>query len=270
MFPEERKQKICDIVNESGSAKVTELSQLMNISEVTIRRDLEELDQQKKLVRTHGGAIAMYSVGSEISAPELILSNKNVEEKRSIAALAYSLICDKDTIFADGSSTVHELIKLIAAGEKQDLLIIATSIVTVNALSECKNVKVIMLGGEINYRHNHVEGALTTKAIRSLRADKCFIGINGIDETFGYSTPRFPEAEQKAEMINASIQSFILADESKFGKVYLAKVDANCDFIITNSRNPDYAYDALAEKCRVLFADDWPKDERLTLKRCED
>lgn len=264
MFPEERKQKICDLVNEKRSIKVTELSQLMGISEVTIRRDLEELSRQKRLLRTHGGAMAMYSVGSEISAAELILSNKNIEEKQSIAALAYTLISDKDTIFADGSSTVHELMKLIAAGEKKQIIVVTTSMTTVSVLADSSNAKVIMLGGEVNYRHNHVEGYLTTEAIKNLRADKCFIGINGIDETFGYSTPRFPEAEQKGEMIRSSIQSFILADKSKFGNTYLARVNVECDYIITDERKWDYNYDWLADRCTMLFASEGEGEGRET------
>lgn len=252
MFPEERKQMIYDLVNERRSIKVTELSQLMDISEVTIRRDLEELSRQKRLVRTHGGAIAMYSVGSEISAAELIVSSKNIEGKRSIAALAYSLINEHDTILADGSSTVHELIKLIALGETKNLIVVTTSFTTVAVLKESENAKVIMLGGEVNFRHEYVEGYLTYEAIKNLRADKCFIGINGIDETFGYSTPRFPEAEVKGEMLHSSIQSFILADKTKFGNTYLAKVNAQCDFIITDERKRDYNYDWLSERCTLL------------------
>lgn len=260
MFPEERKQKICDLVNERHSIKVTELSQLMGISEVTIRRDLEELSQQKRLLRTHGGAMAMYSVGSEISAEELIRSNKNIEEKRAIASLAYTMLNDKDTIFADGSSTVHELIKLVATGSKKQISVVTTSLTTVNALSESSNTKVIMVGGEVNYRHNHVEGYLTTAAISNLRADKCFIGINGIDEAFGYSTPRFPEAELKSEMVRSSIQSFILADHTKFGNSYLARMSADCDYIITDARKQGYDYDWLADRCTVLFASESQKE----------
>ena len=260
MFPEERKQKICDFVNERRAVKVSELSQLMGISDVTIRRDLEELSRQKRLLRTHGGAIAIYSVGSEISAPELIQSNTNIEEKRRIAQLAYSLINEKDVIFADGSSTVHELVNLIATGDKKNLVVVTTSLTTVSVLNESPNAKVIMLAGEVNFRHNHVEGYMTTEGIKNLRTDKCFIGINGIDETFGYSTPRFPEAESKSEMLRSSIQSFILADKSKFGNTYLARITVDCDYIITGVRKPDYNYDWLADRCTVLFASEHEKE----------
>lgn len=255
MFPEERKQKIYDLVCAKKSIKVSELSQLLDISEVTIRKDLDELHRQNKLMRTHGGAIAMYSVGAAVSALELIQSNKNIEEKKRIAQLAYSHVKDKDTIFVDGSSTVYELVKLIAAGKRKNLMIITTSLLTVNALADCDNVTVMMLGGEINYEHYNVQGHITSLVINSLRADKSFIGINGIDEAFGYSTPRFADAEQKAAMLRASMQAFILADRTKFGKTYLAKVDADCDYIITDAKLPGYSYEWLDEKCAVCFAD---------------
>ena len=255
MFPEERKQRICELVNEKRSVKVAELSRLMGISEVTIRRDLEELSRQKHLIRTHGGAIAMYSVGSEISATELIVSHKNIEEKRRIAALAYAMINDGDTVIADGSSTVHELMKLVAAGDKKNLLVITNSFSTISMLEESKSIKVIMLGGEVNVRHNYVEGHLTVEAVKNLRADKCFIGINGIDETFGYSTPRFLEAELKGQMLRSSLQSYILADKSKFGNIYLARImGVECDCLITDAQKNDYDYGWLEERTAVLFA----------------
>lgn len=256
MFPEERQQKIYDMILERKSVKVTELSGLLKISEVTIRRDLEELHNQSKILRTHGGAIAMYSVANEVSAPELISSNKCAEEKRKISERAYQYVKDGDTIFTDSSSTVYELIKLIAAGTKKGLLIITSSLLTVNTLAACPNAKVIMLGGEVNYRHNNVEGHITKEIIRTLRADKCFIGVNGIDETFGYSTPRFEDAEAKSMILESSIQSFVLADNTKFQKTYLAKITAECDYLITDKRLRGYSYDWLEESCNLRFADE--------------
>lgn len=254
MFPEERQQKIYDLVCERKSVKVTELSSLLRTSEVTIRRDLEELHNQSKVQRTHGGAIALYSVANEVSAQELISGGKCVEEKRRIAVCAYGFVGDGDTIFADSSSTVHELVKLIAQGKRTNLLVITSSLLTVNTLAGCPNAKVIMLGGEVNYRHGNMEGHLTKMVIRSLRADKCFLGINGIDETFGYSTPRFPDAEAKSLILESSIQSFILADNTKFNKTYLARLTAGCDTVITDRRLVGYDYGWLEERVSLVFA----------------
>lgn len=169
-----------------------------------------------------------------------------------IAEMAYRQIKDGETIFLDGSSTVYELVKRIAEGSGKQLRVITTSLTNAAALDGCESVGVLILGGEMNRRHNNLEGYLTNMNIRNLRADKCFIGINGIDEIFGYSTTNFPEAEQKMEMAKSSIKSYILADHTKFGKTYMAKVDIECDLIITNKRMEEYNYEWLEEKCLLL------------------
>lgn len=261
MFPNERLQRICDLVNERGAVRVTELSQLLDVSEVTVRRDLELLDREKRLQRTHGGAISMHPVGEEISAPELIRSHVHVEEKRLIARLAYDMINEKDTVYMDGSSTVNELARIIAQEDDKRLYVITPSLTVLSALSKCTRASVIMLGGEVNYRLGHVEGTLATEAIRNMRADKCFIGVNGIDQSFGFSFPRLIEIDLKCGMMKASRQSIVLADHSKFGKVYMARLSEKCDYVLTDTRLKDYDYQWLAEDCDVLFA-----DERLAKK----
>ena len=261
MFPNERLQRICDLVNERGSVRVTELSGLMDVSEVTVRRDLELLAREKRLQRTHGGAISMHPVGDEITAPELIRSHVHVEEKQLIARVAYDMINEKDTVYLDGSSTVNELARIIAREDEKRLCIITPSLTVLAALSECSSATVIMLGGEVNYRLGHVEGTLATEAIRNMRADKCFIGINGIDQSFGFSFPRLSEIDLKGGMMKASRQSIVLADHSKFGKVYMSRLGEKCDYVITDTRLKDYDYSWLADDCDILFA-----DERLAKK----
>ena len=261
MFPNERLRRICDLVNEKRAIRVSELSRLMDVSEVTIRRDLETLAREKRLQRTHGGAVSVHPVGDEITAPELIRSHRNVEEKRRIARVAYDMINDKDTLFMDGSSTVNELAKLIARENDKRLYIITPSLATVSALADCTNASVIMLGGEVNYRLGHVEGTLATESIRNMRADKCFIGINGIDESFGFSFPRLIEIDLKCGMMNSSRQSIVLADHTKFGHVYMARLNARIDCVVTDTRIEGYDYQWLTDSCSVLFADEKLKKE---------
>ena len=252
MFAEERQDKIYEIICQEHSIKVAELSQRLDISEVTIRRDLEELQRQKKVLRTHGGAIISYSLGKAISADEL--KSKNQMLKRQIAMAAYDNISDYDTVFLDSSSTTSELAKLIAEEQKTNLRIITTSLLTVQKLSKCKSYKVMVVGGEVNYDHNTVEGYLAAQFIKNVRVDKCFIGINGIDEKFGFSTPRYEDAEIKSLMIASAVESFILADHTKFDKVYRAKVDiSSC--LITDTQLSDFAYDKLSDDLEIIFAD---------------
>ena len=257
MFPNERLKRICDLVNEKGSVRVTELSRLLNVSEVTVRRDLELLARDNRLQRTHGGAFSVQPVGEEITAPELIRSHRNVAEKRLIARLAYDMINDKDTLFMDGSSTVNELAKLIAQEDRKRLFIITPSLSTVSALADCASVSVIM----VNYRMGHVEGTLAVESIRNMRADKCFIGINGIDQSFGFSFPRLIEIDLKCGMMQASRRSIVLADHTKFGRVYMARLNRDCDDVVTDTRIRDYDYRWLTERCTVHFADESNKKE---------
>lgn len=255
MFQEERQKKICEIVSKRKSVKVRELSALLDTSEATIRRDLEELDGQNRVIRTHGGAIAVYSVGKAISAPELITSLKCVQEKQLISRRAYEEIQDYDTLLIDSASTTYELVKLIAAGEKRHLTVVTPSPLVVTALEGGPGCKVILLGGVFNYSHNVVEGPMVTNAIRSMRADKCFIGINGIDAEFGYSTPRQADAEIKELMVRSSLHSYMLADNTKFDRTYFTKVNAEVDAIITDARRSDVSYTWLEGKTKLIFAD---------------
>ncbi len=256
MFSNERLQRICDLVNERGAVRVSQLSQLLDVSEVTVRRDLELLSKEKRLQRTHGGAISVQPVAEEISAPEMIRNRRHVEEKRRIAQVAYDMINDKDAVFLDGSSTVNELARIIAQQSEKRLYIITPSLTVLNAMKDCPSVSVIILGGEVNYRMGHVEGTLATESIRNMRADKCFIGINGIDQSFGFSFPRLIEIDLKCGMMKASRQSIVLADHNKFGKVYMARLSERCDCVITDTRMKDYDYDWLTSECTVLFADE--------------
>ena len=256
MLADDRFKRICDLVNEKGAVRVTELSELLGVSEVTIRRDLENLAREKRLQRTHGGALSMHPVGDEITAPELIRNHRHVEEKRLIARVAYDMINEKDTLFMDGSSTVNELARLIARENRKRLFIITPSMSIVSALQEVESVSVIMVGGEVNYRIGHVEGALATESIRNMRADKCFIGINGVDQSFGFSFPRLIEIDLKGSMMRSSRQSIILADHTKFGRVYMARLNTRCDCVITDTRLKDYDYQWLMDECTLLFADE--------------
>lgn len=250
MFAEERQERIVNIVNQRRTVKVSELSNELETSEATIRRDLEELQKQKRIIRTHGGAMSAYLVGKAVTVSELM--TKDAELKRRLAQLAYEQIDDYDTILVDTSSTVNELIQLVASGPKQNLRVITTSLMAVKALERCSNCAVQIVGGDMNYEHQTIEGSVACRMIRDIRVDKCFIGINGIDETYGFSTPRYADADIKSCMVESANCSYVLADHSKLGKTYLAKVTPP-DCLITDRCSNDFSYDLLGDNMEVLF-----------------
>ena len=253
MFAEERQEKIYEIVNQRNSVKVSELSEVLDTSEVTIRRDLDELQRQKRVIRTHGGAISTYNVGKPINFTQLI--QRENTEKRKIAMAAYDMIQEDDTILLDTSSTVNELVNLIAHGPKKNLRVVTTSLVALKTLGESKNCNFQVVGGEINYEWKTVEGSAACRFIRDIRVDKTFVGINGVDEKFGFSTPRYADADIKTEMLNSSHCGFVLADHTKMGKTYLARIEMP-DYLITDREVGGFAYDNLSAGISVLFAED--------------
>jgi len=260
MLAEERKKIICDIVNRKKAVRVAELSQRLNITEATIRRDLDELQKDHKLRRTHGGAVALYTAG--IGGTINNLAIQNIIEKRKIAEKAFEYVYDFDTVLFDGSTTVLELACLLGNRGRKGVTVLTNSLNVVNVLSEKANrgeIKVIQIGGEVKCHLNSTVGELAVQAIRNLRVDKTFMGVNGIDIEYGYSIANMEESMVKKEMIHSAKQTFVLADNTKFGKSYLAKVtgtEGEIDYLITDSKTEDFDYEKMEEMVHIIYADE--------------
>lgn len=255
MLAEERKNLICDIINKKKAVRVSELSKRLDITEATVRRDLDELQSERKIRRTHGGAVALYPAGNNFVIRELAV--ECIEEKKKIAQKAYEYVDDMDTILFDGSSTVLELCKLIADGEKNGITIVTNAFSAVNILAKRKNISVIHVGGEVYYHLDSSLGKFAENTIKNIRVDKTFLGTNGINEQFGYSITNFAEAAVKQQMIKSAKQVFVLADHTKFGATYLAKIanfSGEVDFLITDQRLADSDYSAYEENVNFIVA----------------
>ena len=260
MFAEERQERIFQIVNQRSSVRVSELSDELDISEVTIRRDLDELQRQKRIIRTHGGAMSTYSAGKGKTYSQH--AAREVDLKQKIAKAAYDMIQDDDTILLDNSSTVNEVVKLIAHGDKKNLRIITTSLVAPSMLEHKENCTVQIVGGEVNFKYQSVEGSSACRFVRGIRVDKSFVGINGVDEQFGFSTPRYADADIKNDILHSAHCSIILADHTKLGKTFLAHVDAP-NYLITDEMVTGFAYEGLTGTT-VIFASETKRMESET------
>ena len=235
MIAHERKQFIIDLLNKNKSVAVTRLSEMLKTSEVTIRRDLKDLEKENALKRTHGGAIRKTGMAFEPQISEL--AQENVECKKAIAHEAYNVIEDKDSIIIDASSIGTQLAKLIKNGDKKDITVVTNSFITSWELMSAKNVELIHIGGQARYDIYCTFGAMAEEALKSLRVDKAFIGINGIDFDSGFTTPNLFESQIKRAMMDAAYQVYIVSDNSKFNKSYLSIVCPidRVDCLITDS-----------------------------------
>lgn len=235
---DDRKLAIVDRLARENRLYVSDLSAEFEVSEVTIRKDLKELEERGALRRVHGGAMPAgpHKVSVESTLDEL--EQIRVAEKQAIAKVAYEYIADGDALLMDASTTTRELAHLIRDGSKKNLTVITTAIQLAQELAVCSHVQVIQIGGIIRRSLLTAMGPMATEALRSLHADKAFIGVNGVDPQVGLTTQNMLECEIKRHMIESSTQSYVLADSSKICCIALGVICPvnRVDYIMTDSQ----------------------------------
>ena len=234
MTKEDRHAMILDLLMLHNSLQVTELAESLNVSSVTIRKDLTELEKSKKLYRNHGKAILIdpYIDNRNVSEKEKLY----VEEKRMIGIEAAALVKPKDSILIASGTSVHALARNIRAKEK--LTVITASLEVANILSNDKDIDIIQLGGVMRHSSLSVVGKYAEQALQDFSCSKLFMGVDGIDLDFGITTTDMMEASLNRVMMATAQKTIILADSSKFGRRGFSKISdmEDIDQIITDSK----------------------------------
>ncbi|APC38641.1 DeoR/GlpR family DNA-binding transcription regulator [Clostridium estertheticum] len=245
MFPEERKSKILNSLNKYGKVKVCDLSQQYEVSEVTIRRDLQELEEDKMIKRVHGGAVLNGNTKFEPTFSEKI--DKFYDEKESIGRLAASIIVDGDTIALDAGTTTISIARQITA---KNITVLTNSVDVAYELAKKRDVEVIITGGTLRWETRAMVGPVADNALKNFRVDKVFIGTNGICDSDGLTTPNIIEANTKREMIKIADQTIVVCDHTKFGTVYFAKIVNldSVDIIVTDNQIDNNIIEEFEEK----------------------
>lgn len=218
MLTEERYNFITEKLNDYGVIKSQELMIEMDCSESTIRRDLATLEEQGKLIRVHGGAKRVYTVEQEQTLSEKAI--KNIQKKKKIAELAASFVEDEDTIFLDAGSTTFFMVPFL----KEKNIRIVTNAVQHALLLADQNNDVLLIGGKLKNTTQAIVGATSIEQLARYRFTKSFLGMNGIDRDYGFTTPDPEEASVKQQAVMNSSKAYVLADETKFNKVTFVKV----------------------------------------------
>lgn len=235
MLAHKRKQLIKEMVDKYRIVRVSDLSERFNLSDVTIRRDLKELEEAGLLKRTHGGAIKISNAAVD---PSLVdLETVRVKEKFLIAQEAYSQIRDNDAVIIDASSTVAYLPTLIKNGDKKNITLVTNSFRAVMDLIDCEWVEVIHIGGQVRRKLQSSIGPIAESALRTLIVDKAFLGCNGVDFHCGFTTTNLYECQIKRMMMRSANETFMLADSSKFHQSFLSVIAplSEVDCVITDS-----------------------------------
>ncbi len=243
MLAEIRHERIRRLIDNKNYASVVELCGALDVSDATVRRDLRLLEKEGFVRRTHGGAVRVEQ-GDTGHAPLFFgasVEDENYGKKISIAKRAYEIIEDYETVILDSATTVTSMCNFIKEGGKKGLTVVTNSPKAVVELLNCPHVTIIMIGGQVRKSIASCIGALAHGMLKNVRADKAFIGINGVDlESDVITTPNMFESDVKRAMMNSAKQSYILADSTKFGKTFLSRVcnAAEVDGIVTDSGVP--------------------------------
>lgn len=225
--------------------RLDDLVSLLDSSESTVRRDLDELESERKLHRVHGGAELPHSLQEEFTNQQK--SIKNIQEKMQVARKAASLISNDDVIFVDAGTTNELLLGYL----NQDNLTVVTNSIHHAAKLVDKNIQTIIIGGHVKKSTDASIGAVAYEQIKQLNFDKAFLGINGIDEEF-LTTPDMEEAVIKKTVIKNARKSYIVTDSSKIGRVSFAKVDKIENATIITNQSSGALMKKIKENTRVI------------------
>ncbi|TPE70284.1 DeoR/GlpR family DNA-binding transcription regulator [Halalkalibacterium halodurans] len=218
MLTIERHEQIVKLVQEKEVVTIHDLVEYTNASESTIRRDLTELEKQKKLKRIHGGASVLKKRREEPTMAEKTV--KNNHEKKKIAELAASFVEDGDCLFLDAGTTTYELIPFI---KNKKIVVVTNGLDSISALLEA-GVETYVIGGTVKQGTRAFVGRHAIQSLQTFRFDKAFLGINGVHLEDGFTTPDPQEAYVKETALSLSREAFMLVDHSKFGETTFSTV----------------------------------------------
>ena len=231
MFAIERQQHILEKLKEEGAVSVSKLSAEFGVAEETVRRDLEKLEKQEKLLRTHGGAVPIDDNKYE---PSLEKRKKiNVEGKEKVAILAAELVSPGDTIFLDASTTTYFIARELK--KMQNITVVTNSLQTIAELSQNKDIKVIGTGGMVGENVSFV-GSLAEEAVREKYvADKIFFSSRGVTAELGVLDSNEQECAMKKCMMANSCKKIYVCEQTKIGRIGFAKLAAyeELDYFVT-------------------------------------
>ncbi len=214
-----RQQSILEQLEQRGRVSVTELAEDLEVSDVTIRKDLQLLEEFSLLKRVHGGAIAARRSKFNLSIAYKI--RKLGPNKERIAYQALELIHDGDTLILDSGSTTLALARLLPQ-YKRGLTIVTNSLPIISELANVSDFELILLGGPVRKHSLATFGPLTVENLERLQADIVFLGADGASIERGLSTPNLGVAETKAAMVHAATECVALVDHSKISQTSLA------------------------------------------------
>jgi DeoR/GlpR family transcriptional regulator of sugar metabolism len=240
---------ILEQLQEEGTVIVADLCERFGVSDMTIRRDLRDLDREGLLRRIHGGAVS--NLGRGYEPPFTLRTAELIDEKRAIGARAAEMIRDGDTIGLDFGSTTLEIVRALEG--TRDLTIVTGSLSIANevvaSMSLDSNVRLVLTGGVLRSRELSMIGNWAEEAYQRFHVDKAFIGVGALSLENGLTDYNLEDAEVKLALIKSARRSIVVVDHTKLGRTKFASVAplSAIETLITDDKAPDDIIQSLRE-----------------------
>ncbi len=254
--PDERRDRMLDLINEQAFVRVDELSSRFGISEVTARADLAVLADRKQIRRIRGGAMSR-GIGHELPFEESL--STFAAEKRAIGRAAAALIHDGESVIVDvGTTALAAARALVSRTELTDVVAFTNGLKTALELEPTiPRMTVVVLGGTLRPLQHSLVEPLASHTLEHVSVETALLGCNGVHPTDGITNINLPEAQMKRQMLKVARRRIVLADGSKIGQVELGRVCGvdEVDLVITGASADPEVVEALREHgCQVQVA----------------
>ncbi|MGE4584583.1 MAG: DeoR/GlpR family DNA-binding transcription regulator [Sphaerochaeta sp.] len=239
IIPASRQHYILSLIQQEGTVNVAALAETLSVSDLTIRRDLDQLAKKGLVERTHGGATIRRNL--PIEPDYLQKAGEFPQQKASIATKVAAMVEEGDTLYVNSGSTTFEVIRSIVALQKK-VTIVTNNIDAVYACKDSEQIRLILAGGVYRTRSHSVSGSLSSALFERIYANKAIIGVDGFSALAGLTTPILEEAETTRAMIEHTVGTVIVVAAcnkigvvSNFRTVGLDQVDV----LVTDEKGGD-------------------------------
>lgn len=231
MLARQRQQKILELLSREGGVKVSELSRRLDVSEMTVRRDMDALEARGLLARIHGGAVAVDIVAEQgfTEKRDLLL-----EQKQRIGRLAATLLETGMVAGLSAGTTTTEVARFLPRDSSISLV---TNSITIAWELADSPLNIVLTGGDLRGASYALVGPLAMASLEGLWLDLLFLGVNGISVNGGLTTPNLAEAEINARLVERARRVVVVADHSKLGRTAFGRIAGleRADLLITSS-----------------------------------
>lgn len=248
---EERRSKLLELVRERGFAALPDLAELLTVSESTVRRDLEALEDSGHAKRTHG---AVFYTGASPKLPHFDqLQPANWDKKKAVARRAAELICDGDTVLLDGGTTTYEVARLLVG---RPLQIVTNSLPVANLFASNATTDLVLLGGYVYPRTGVSLGPYANEMLERLNVRRTVLSVAGINER-GFYNSNLLLVETERAMMKAGEEVIVVADSTKFGHQslsHLAPLNEASQLVVDDGISADWKRKVEAAGVRLTVA----------------